>query len=118
MNFKSLALTSVLALGSIFGSVSPVEAGTCWFEIGNTGRLTPSYCQTSFRVNANGHNVLDVIDHKGDKITLVFWVVNRGDRSGDVELVTPQGVTQGRWWYDQDGDRRIQTAYGEMAIRS
>ena len=117
MNFKALALGSVITLGSIFGSVAPASAGTCWFEAGNSGRLVATYCSTNSRVNANGHTVWDVVDHQGFKMTVVFWVKNHGDRYGDVELVTPDGVTQGIWYTDRQGDRRIEVGNGEMAIR-
>ena len=118
MNFKSLALGSVLALGSIFGGVQSAEAGTCWFKNYNTGNLHPSYCQTSHRVNANGHTVWDVIDYNGDKVTIVFWVSRPGARYGEVELIMDGQVTRGRWAYDNEGDRRIELSNGsEMAIR-
>ena len=46
MNFKTLALTSVLALGSIFGSVPSAEAATarCW--VGSpTSNVSSNYCE-------------------------------------------------------------------------
>ena len=118
MNFKTLALSSVLALSSIFGGVQSAQAGTCWFDDRGTGDLHPSYCKTSHRVNSNGHTVWDVIDYNGDKVTLVFWVTRPGDRYGDVELIMDGIVTRGRWYYDNEGDRRIEIDNGgEMAIR-
>ena len=119
MNIKALALTSVLALGSIFGAVSPASAGTCWFKnyTRNDGSLSATYCSTSARVNANGHTVWDVVDHKGNEVTIVFWVNNYGDGYGPVELVTSCGVFRGNWWTDRDGDRRIAYNGEEMAIR-
>ena len=118
MNFKALALGSVLALGSIFGNVAPAEAGTCWFQRGNTNRLAPTGCYTEIRTNANGHKVWDVIDHQGTKFTLVFWVDNHGDRSGEVEMIMNGRVHNGTWNYDNQGDRRINIyGGGEMAIR-
>ena len=110
MNFKALALGTVLTLGSIFGTVAPASAGTCWFE-NNYGSLSPSYCSTNQRVNNNGHTVLDVVDYQGTKLTFVFWDDNT------VELVSNGGVTNGIWWTDSQGDRRIETSGGEMAIR-
>ena len=111
MNFKALALGSVLALGSIFGSVSPAEAGTCWFE-NNRGSLSPSYCQTSGRTNANGHRVLDVVDHQGTEFTLVFWT----DHVVEVIGITSNPI-RATWYTDSQGDRRIEVGNFEMAIR-
>ena len=116
-NFKALALATALAAGSSFVSLNPTYAATCWFEVGNSGRMASSYCSTHSRINANGHTVYDVVDHLGTKMTLVFWVNRRGDRQGEVELISSAGVTRGIWYYDSDGDRRIETHSGEMAIR-
>ena len=111
MNFKALALGSVLALGSLFGSVTPAEAGTCWFD-NNRGGLSPTYCQTGTRVNYNGHRVWDVVDHQGTKFTLVFW---------DDQVVEVIGIgsrpIQANWYTDRDGDTRIEVGNFEMAIR-
>ena len=112
MNFKTLALGSVLALGSIFGSVTPASAGTCWFKDYNRGDLAPTYCQTSSRINYNGHTVWDVVDYNGTKMTLVFW---------DDQVVEIVGMTsrpiQATWYTDRDGDTRIRVGGNEMAIR-
>ena len=116
MNFKTLALGSVLALGSIFGSVTPASAGTCWFN-NNRGSLVPTYCQTSSRVNYNGHTVWDVVDHRGTEMTVVFWVNNTGDRYGKVELISNSQPVNGSWYFDNQGDRRINIGGREMAIR-
>ena len=117
MNFKSLALASVLAVGSLFGGMAPAEAGTCWFDNG-AGRLVAEYCKTSSRVNANGHNVWDVVDGYGNKVTLVFWAENPGySRSGEVEFIMNGQVSRGYWEIDRQGDRRLYVNGQEMAIR-
>ena len=112
INFKALALTAALAAGSIFGTVAPAQAGTCWFERGNTGRLAPTHCQTTRRINSNGHVVFDIIDHEGTEFTLVMWDDNTAELIG-----LGHGVTNARIWTDRQGDLRIETAAGEMAIR-
>ena len=117
MNFKSLALGSLITLGSIFGGVQSAQAGTCWFENYRTGNLSPTYCQTNVRTNANGHQVIDVIDHKGNDVTLVFWLDRKGDHHGDVEIIMDGRVTNGIWYIDNQGDHRIDTGREEMAIR-
>ena len=118
MNFIALALSSVLAIGSIFGGVQSAQAGTCWFEnYNNPGSLTPSYCQTSWRTNANGHDVVDIVDWRGDKVTMVFWVDRTGDRHGTVEVIYQGRVNRGIWYTDSQGDRRVETPGFEMAVR-
>ena len=114
MNFFTKALLgSTLVLGSIFGSVAPAEAGTCWFERGNTGRMEASYCKTGTRINYNGHRVWDVVDHVGDKFTLVFW----DDNVVEVVGLTPRPI-QAQWYTDSDGDTRVEfRGGGEFAIR-
>ena len=112
VNFKALALTATLAAGTIFGSVAPAQAGTCWFEHGNTGRLAPSYCQTNRRINSNGHVVFDVIDHEGTEFTVVMWDDNTAELIG-----LGRGVISARTWTDAEGDLRIETTAGMMAIR-
>ena len=111
-NFKALALTATLAAGTIFGAVAPANAGTCWFERGNTGRLAASYCQTNRRVNANGHVVFDIVDHQGTEMTLVLWDDNTA------ELLMGGERLWASTSYDRQGDLRLNIAGGgEMAIR-
>jgi serine protease Do len=112
INFKALALTATLAAGSIFAGVAPANASTCWFQRGDTGRLAPTYCQTDRRINANGHVVFDIVDHQGTEFTLVLWDDNTAEMIG-----LGYGVTNARTWTDAQGDLRIETAAGEMAIR-
>ena len=109
-NFKTLALTATLAAGTIFGAVAPANAGTCWFE-NNRGTLSPSYCQTNRRINANGHVVFDIVDHRGDEVTLVLW------NDDTAELLMGGDRVWARTWTDSSGDLRLESAYGEMAIR-
>ena len=112
INFKALTIAATLAAGTIFGAVAPAQAGTCWFERGNTGRLAPTYCQTTRRINANGHVVFDIVDHQGTEFTLVMWDDNTAELIG-----LGYGVTNAHTWTDAQGDLRIETAAGEMAIR-
>ena len=110
-NFKTLALTATLAAGTIFGAVAPANAGTCWFE-NNRGNLSPSYCQTNRRINANGHVVFDIVDHQGTEMTLVLW----NDNTAEVLSNGERYVV--RTSYDQQGDLRLIGDNGtEMAVR-
>ena len=110
INFKALALTATLAVGTVFGAVAPANAGTCWFE-NNRGTLSPSYCQTNRRINYNGHVVFDIVDAQGTEVTLVLWDNNTA------ELITEKGTFWARHWYDRQGDLRLDTGAGEMAVR-
>ena len=113
MNIKAIALSSVLAIGSIFGAVAPASAGTCWFpSYANSSNLVPSYCSTNSRINYNGHKVLDVVDHKGDSFTLVFWT----DRVVEIIGLTPRPV-QATWYFDNQGDYRVSLNGNEFGIR-
>ena len=121
MNLKALALSSVLAVGGMFGGMAPAEAATCWFDNGRGG-LSATYCPHNVRTNANGHRVIDVVDHQGTNFTLIFWFENYGDNYGDVEILYTSGQyagtrVVGEWEYDSDGDRRIYVGEWEMAIR-
>ena len=111
MNIKALAIAATLAAGSIFGAVAPANAGTCWFEKGNTGSMAPTYCSTTRRINANGHVVFDIVDWQGTKMTLVLWDDNTA------EIIVNGQVTMARHYYDRDGDLRLENAHSEMAIR-
>ena len=111
INFKALALTATLAAGTLFGAVAPANAGTCWFD-NNRGGLSPSYCQTNRRINANGHVVFDIVDHQGTEMTLVLW------NDDTAELLMDGQRLWARTSYDRQGDLRLEVAGGkEMAIR-
>ena len=112
MNFKALTIAATLAAGTIFGGIAPANASTCWFERGETGRLAPTYCRTNRRINANGHIVFDIVDHQGTEFTLVMWDDDTAELIG-----LGYGVVTARTWTDAQGDLRIETATGEMAIR-
>ena len=115
INFKALALTATLAAGTIFGAVAPAQAGTCWFERGETGRMAATYCQTNRRINYNGHIVWDIVDHQGTEFTLVFWA------DDTVEIIgIANNPIMGYTYTDSQGDMRIEvpSADFEMAIRA
>ena len=99
-------------IASSFSFISPVRAATCWFS-GSSNSLSPSYCSTNKRIHANGHKVWDITDKNGTRITLVFW------NDQKVELISASSSMRvvGRWWRDADGDLRISTRHGEMAIQ-
>jgi len=61
MNFKSLAVGSVLALGSIFGPVGAADARTPWIFVGNN-----TYGQSTYVANiSTGSDGLKYYWHNG-----------------------------------------------------
>ena len=64
-------------------------------------------------INANGHQIWDLVDKDGTKVTLVFWDDQK------VELISASDSLRvvGSWWRGNDGDLRISTQHGEMAIQ-
>lgn len=112
--FKTKTLHSFLFtifIASSFPFISLVSVGTCWFS-GYSNRLSPSYCSTDKRINANDHKVWDIADKNGTIITLVFW------NDQKVELISASSSLRvvGRWWRDADGDLRIFTRHREMTV--
>jgi len=105
MNFKSLALGSVLALGSIFGGVQSAQAGTCWYmDAYENGSTSATYCSVESRVNSNGHRVFDIVDGEGDKFTVVLWTDGVAEVIGIGDTQRPQQV---EYYRDADGDPRL-----------
>ena len=101
--FTKALLGSTLVLGSIFGSVAPAEAGTCWYlQAHENGGADANYCKVSTRVNANGHRVFDITDGNNNDFTVVLWndgvaeVIGLSDRPQQVE-----------YYRDRDGDARL-----------
>ena len=86
MNFKSLALGTVLTLGSLLGSVSPAEAKVSRCYLGYAGtQLDTRICDVDRRVNNNGHVVFDISGTVEG--TVVLW------DDGTAEWVTSDGVS-------------------------
>ena len=112
---KALVGASII-VGSLTAISAPANAGTCWFEGRHTTQLVASYCWTNQRVNANGHNVIDVRDHQGTEFTIVFW------DNGTAEMIFSSGYRRGEvvtvdWYWDAQGDRRLDDQQGwGMAI--
>ena len=68
-------------------------------------------CSVNSRINANDHLVYDVIDHAGNKGTLVFW------EDDTAELIFNGKVIPAFFWIDEDGDIRVETTDGyQLAI--
>ncbi len=54
-------------------------SNTCWFEMAS-GANKGSQCDVSSRINANGHNVIDLVEPNGTKRAIVLW------QNGDAEV--------------------------------
>ena len=113
---KALLGASIIG-GSLTTVVAPAKAGTCWFQANYTTDLQATYCYTNQRLNANGHNVIDVRDHQGTEFTIVFW------DNGTAEMIYSNTVYKGtvlnlEWYADAQGDRRLMNPNNdwEMAI--
>ena len=103
MNFKSLALGSLLALGSIFGTVGAAEArpSDCWSTNGGS-TLYHFKCDVT-RYQSNGNF---------DWVGTYFHIEDFGRvfllDSGEAKIVFNNGRTLWyTWHYDSDGDIRV-----------
>ena len=70
--FKSILASAVIAASTFLAPAAHALVTTCWWSNG-TGTLEAQLCSINSRVNANDHLVYDLIDHAGNKGTLVFW---------------------------------------------
>ena len=111
-NFKALAASALIAVSS-FGAIAPANAAAtnCWIrESGRTAQ--PFRCNVTHRVNANGHNVWDVVHYEnhGASFTVVLWTDNTADVVfKDQSLRVPT-------YTDSDGDERIVIGNMEFII--
>ena len=104
MNFKALALGSVLTLGSIFGAVTPAEARptSCWMNDGGNSTLEHFPCDVD-RYHSDG-----AWDWKGtyfqiDGLGRVFL-----SEGGEAKVIFEGGSTKYyTWGYDSHGDIRL-----------
>ena len=116
MNFKTLALSSVVALGSIFGSVGAVEArpSDCWSNQGNNTVLQHFDCDVS-RYQSKGD-----FDWVGTYFVIEdFGRVFLNDEGQAKIIFDGNGRTLYYTWnYDDDGDVRIYGTNGyEFSFR-
>ena len=76
MNFKSLALSALVALSTV-GVAAEAAPTTC--ALRDSEGLVEFTCDHSVRRNANGHNVNDFTFFDGGKrydVSIVFWMNN------------------------------------------
>ena len=112
MNFKALALGTVLTIGSIFGNVGAAEArpSTCWANNpsqGNYSRLESFGCDVDRWVGERSGSTFWNIEGMGD------WVVYT---DGTAKFY-PEGSSNPVWYtweYDNQGDWRF---YGKNGFQ-
>ena len=76
MNFKSLALSALVAL-STFGGVAQAAPTTC--ALRDSRNLHEFTCDHVLRTNANGHNVNDITffdNGKRYELSIIFWMTD------------------------------------------
>ena len=107
MNFKALAASALIAVGT-FGSVAPANSSptNCWIVGNHRQANSKSFrCDVKRRTNANGHVVFDVthLQNSGSSFTVVFWADDTAEvifTNGTPNIRVPSYV-------DSDGDYRI-----------
>ena len=98
MNFKSLALGSVLALGSIFGSVAGVEARPASCNIGAPGDSAKTVYCDHFLPSKGNH----VVYMNGSRFEFNLYT------DGDAEIsVNNQPFVSGTWMYHSQGGIQV-----------
>ena len=105
MNFKTLALSSVLALGSVFGSVAGAEARptSCWMNNGNYTDLNHFPCDVD-RFYSNGSWDWEGTYFQIDGLGRVFL---SGDGGAKIIFEGNNVTKYYTWEYDRQGDIRI-----------
>ena len=72
-NLKALALTATLAVGTIFGTVAPANAGTCWFVDKGAEKTDGFNCKTEVTMDKDGQPTWFVYNPDGDKKAIRFY---------------------------------------------
>ena len=110
MNFKALALGSVLTLGSIFGSVAPAEArpSSCWSNFGSGSTLHHIPCDVD-RYYSDGNFDWVGTYFQIDGFGRVFLQDN-----GQAKIIFEETGNElwYTWSYDRDGDIRVRGTNG------
>ena len=111
MNFKALALGATLALGSIFGSVTPAEAGTC-LELKGSRIINSGWCH----IQPNDNNTQWYVSMGDTRTNFIFM------ENGVVKLVnvdSPSDSGYANWYIDRQGYVRIAApgADTELSLR-
>ena len=102
MNIKSVALASALALGSIFGGMTPAEAAssTCWIGAPQDS-ASPMYCD--HYLPSKGEHVVYM-----NGVRFEFDLYTDGSAKISVDGARP---VNGTWMYHSDGGIQVTNSH-------
>ena len=110
--FKSIITSALIAIAGLStGEAALAKSQNCWMYEG--GRDVPAFrCDVSERTNANGHRVWDISHNQnnGAQFSVILW----DDQTAEVFVNGERGETT--WYYDRDGDARIELGRGKEFI--
>ena len=98
MNFKSLALGSVLTLGTIFGGMAPAEARAAYCNIGAPGDSAETVYCDHYLPSTGNH----VVYMNGSRFEFNLYT------DGDAEISVDGGrFVSGTWMYHSQGGIQV-----------
>ena len=108
--FKSI-IASLAVLTCCLGNPAMAKPSNCW--IIPAGERSDSFrCDVVERTNANGHTVYDITHFEGNgaQFSVVLWT------DGTAEVFVNGEVVEFPWYYDHDGDTRIDLPGGDQFV--
>ena len=120
MNFKSLALSVLLGISTVTGSLAANAApSTCWLGTNaRSGSIPAQDCDVHVRRNANGHNVIDVMTPiDGQTMTVILWSDSYKNPTYAEVIFHNIGRTTMNYRIDSDGDLHLWKAGSEIYVR-
>ena len=114
MNFKPLAAAYAAAASLAVLSSAPAQAAPTTGAYRTPSELIEFTCDHSVRVNANGHNVNDIVFFDGGKryeLSVIVWSTNgvfdyaEGWYNGERFVSNVYEAKNGSWCLDRDGSQ-------------
>ena len=102
MNFKSLAISALLAISSIGGAAQAAPT-TCFVQ--HAGESAEIHCDLHTRTNANGHTVNDIALFHGDesfRMSVIYWMDDYGNPTY-AEVFADGQRAANRWYVANNG---------------
>ena len=102
MNFKSLAISALLAISSIGGAAEAAPT-TCFVK--HAGESAEVHCDLHTRVNNNGHTVNDIALFHGNesfRMSVIYWTDGDGNPTY-AEVFADGNRAANRWYVAQNG---------------
>ena len=108
--FKSI-IASLAVLTCCLGNPAMAKPSNCWI-LPAGGESDSFRCDVVERTNANGHIVYDIthFEGKGAEFSVVLW------DDGIAEVLVNGEVVEFPWYYDHDGDTRINLPSGDQFV--